>query len=280
MCLLPYGAVHDANAGIERIPFPSIFLMTFRTFTTSEELFDLLLDRFSMTRPDNLNEVEVEDWKKRCLIPTQRHVLDVFTLWLEEHRLLEEDPHIAQRLPDFITHVATPRLPMEGQALLQNIEHLVSGVVRFLSLAMSLSRFSLTFTTQTFAERVRPAMGITPKKPLKTKEHKNDLLRVDPTVLADQLTLHEYSLYEKITPRECLSYIGKQSGPEVEHLVAFCATYDKLCSWVKLSILSQPQLGKRANIIDHWVKVAEVSITIYSALTANVHRLSEVSRQQ
>lgn len=101
--------------------------MTFRTFTTSEELFDLLLERFSMTRPDNLNEAEVEDWKKRSLIPTQRHVLDVFTLWLEEHRLLEEDPHIAQRLPDFIRHVATPRLPTEGHALLQNIERLVSG---------------------------------------------------------------------------------------------------------------------------------------------------------
>lgn len=78
-----------------------------------------------MTRPDNLNEVEVEDWKRRCLLPTQRHVLDVFTMWLEEHRLLEEDLHIAQRLPDFIRHVATPRLPAEGQALLQNIERLV-----------------------------------------------------------------------------------------------------------------------------------------------------------
>lgn len=113
------------NSALGRDPFPSIFLMTFPTFTTSEELFDLLLDRFSMTRPDNLNQVEVEDWKRRCLIPTQRHVLDVFNLWLEEHRLLEEDPHIAQRLPDFIRQVATPRLPAEGQALLQNIERLV-----------------------------------------------------------------------------------------------------------------------------------------------------------
>lgn len=93
---------------------------------TSEELFDLLLDRFSMSRPDNLNELEVEDWKKRSLIPTQRHVLDVFKLWLEDHRLLEEDPHIAARLPDFIRHVATPRLPSEGQALLTRVEQLVS----------------------------------------------------------------------------------------------------------------------------------------------------------
>ncbi|KAJ3535720.1 hypothetical protein NMY22_g6360 [Coprinellus aureogranulatus] len=238
----------------QRNPFPSVFLMTFRTFTTSEELFHLLLDRFSMTRPDNLNEVEVEDWKKRCLIPTQRHVLDVFTLWLEDHRLLEEDPHIAQRLPDFITHVATPRLPTEGQALLENVERL------------------------TFAERFRPSMGIIPKKPTKTKDHKNDLLRVDPVLLADQLTLYEYNLYEQITPSECLSFTRKQCGPDVEHLVAFCGTYDKLGSWVKLSILGQPQLGKRANTIDHWVRVAERCRfnSNFSSMSAIISALSSI----
>ncbi|KAJ2918365.1 hypothetical protein MD484_g2048, partial [Candolleomyces efflorescens] len=208
--------------------------MTFRTFTTSEELFDLLLDRFSMTRPDNLNQVEVEDWKRRCLVPTQRHVLDVFNLWLEDHRLLEEDPHIAQRLPDFIRQVATPRLPVEGQALLQNIERL------------------------TFADPVRPPRGLTPKKPLKVKEHKNDVLRVDAAYLADQLTLYEYHLYSKITPRECLAYVNTQSGPEVHDLVSFCSTYDKLGGWVKMSVLNQESsIPKRANTIDHWIKVAE-----------------------
>ncbi|KAF6754307.1 ras guanine nucleotide exchange factor domain-containing protein [Ephemerocybe angulata] len=214
-------------------PFAHIFLMTFRTFTTSEELFDLLLDRFSMTRPDNLNEIEVADWKRRSLVPTQRHVLDVFTLWLENHRLLEDDPHIAQRLPDFIRHVATPRLPTEGQTLLQNIERL------------------------TFADPIRPSMGIMPKKPLKTKDHKNDILRIEPSVLADQLTLYEYHLYDKITPRECLAYIRKQSGPDVENLAAFCSTYDKLGTWVKSSILNTQTLTKRAQVIDYWIKVAE-----------------------
>lgn len=214
-------------------PFANAFLMTFRTFMTSEELFDLLLDRFSMSRPDNLNELEVEDWKKRSLIPTQRHVLDVFKLWLEDHRLLEEDPHIAARLPDFIRHVATPRLPSEGQALLTRVEQLA------------------------FAEVIRRPIGIIPKKPIKSKTHKNDLLRVDPSVLADQLSLLEYDLYGKITPLECLTYVRKQTGPDIQNLLSFCSTYDKLGSWVKMSILSMNAITKRGQTIDHWIKVAE-----------------------
>jgi son of sevenless len=85
----------------------------------------MLLDRFSMTRPDNLLELEVEDWKKRFLQTTQRHVLAVFSLWLEDHRMLEDDRHIAQRIPDFVTQVAMPRLQPESQALMQAFERLV-----------------------------------------------------------------------------------------------------------------------------------------------------------
>ncbi|KAG2022767.1 cell division control protein 25 [Coprinopsis cinerea AmutBmut pab1-1] len=217
-----------------RKSFASVFLMTFRTFTTSDQLFDMLLDRFSMTRPDNLNEIEVDDWKKRCLLPTQRRVLAVFTYWLEEHRLLEEDRHIAKRLPDFVTHVAMPRLRPESQALMQTFERL------------------------TFADPIRPPNGLTPRKPRKSKAHRNDLLRMDPSDIAEQLTLYEYNRYSTITPRECLAYVRTQKGDSVMHLNAFCATYDQLAGWVKLSILNNDAIAKRAATIDFWIKVAEV----------------------
>lgn len=216
-----------------RPSFANIFLMTLRTFTTSDQLFDQLLDRFSMTRPDGLNEIEVEDWKNRCLYPTQRHVLAVFTLWLEEHRLLEDDPHIAQRLPDFVTHVAMRRHLPESQALMQTIERL------------------------TFADPVLPPMGLTPRKPRKFKSHKNDLLRLDPVEIAEQLTLYEYNRYSRITPRECLAYIHTQTGHSVANLAGFIRTYDQLAGWVKLSVLNASSIIKRASTIDLWIKVAE-----------------------
>lgn len=142
-------------------------------------------------------------------------------------------------------------------------------------------RFSTTSIHQTFAEPVRPSKGIIPKKPIKQKDHKSDLLRVDPMLLADQLTLYEYYLYEKVTPQECLSYTRKQSGPEVESLAKFCGTYDKLGSWVKMGVLGQAHLGRRANTIDHWIRVAEVSFDAFTyPFAGNVDRVTEVSYQQ
>lgn len=81
---------------------------------------------------------------------------------------------------------------------------------------------------------------------------------MDPTDLAQQLTLLEYRLYSKIRPQECLNWGKVQKGESVKNLISFCATHDKLAAWVKLSILSNDGLGKRADSIDMWIKIAEV----------------------
>jgi son of sevenless-like protein len=99
---------------------------------------------------------------------------------------------------------------------------------------------------------------ISPKKARKSKAHKNDLLKLDPVDIAEQLALLEFSLFIKITPQECLTYAKIQSGEPVARLQDFCNTHDKLGSWVKNSILTNSILGKRADTVDFWVKVAEV----------------------
>jgi hypothetical protein len=36
--------------------------------------------------------------------------------------------------------------------------------------------------------------------------------------------------------------------------------HEKLGAWVKMSILNTDVLGKRADVVDYWIKVAEVSL--------------------
>ena len=38
--------------------------MTFKSFTTLDELFNLLVDRFWIQQPPNLNSQELDDWKQ------------------------------------------------------------------------------------------------------------------------------------------------------------------------------------------------------------------------
>lgn len=100
------------------------FLMTFRTFMTPELLFDMIVDRYRDDHPKDLSSHEFDIWRRHS-IASQRRVLMTLTLWLEDHRLLEEEPHIAQRLTNFLNLITTPPLAAEATRLLESIERLV-----------------------------------------------------------------------------------------------------------------------------------------------------------
>ena len=96
------------------------------------------------------------------------------------------------------------------------------------------------------------------RKRRRTRDSKHELLRLDPTLLAENLCLYESTLYSKIRIQECLEWIRTRSGDPVANLLAFCGTYDRLASWVKYSVLWASNLNQRADLVDFWIKVAEV----------------------
>jgi son of sevenless len=85
-----------------------------------------------------------------------------------------------------------------------------------------------------------------------------ELVRMDPLEVAQHLSLMESDLYRKIRPQECFLWSKIKEGDTVKNIQAFCATHDRLADWVKYSILEVSTLGKRANVVDFWVRVAEV----------------------
>jgi son of sevenless len=97
------------------------------------------------------------------------------------------------------------------------------------------------------------------KSSKRLKQFKNDFLRADPAELAQNLTLLESRLYSKIRPIELITWArspGSRDG--AKNLLRFCETSDQLAAWVKHSILSVDTLGRRADVINHWIRVAEV----------------------
>jgi hypothetical protein len=91
--------------------------------------------------------------------------------------------------------------------------------------------------------------------------HKNDLLRMDVGIVAQHLTTLEWRLYARVKPQECLNWAKSQSSSSklVSNLGAFCGTHEKVANWVKLSVLGNDGLGKRADTVDFWIRVAEAS---------------------
>lgn len=105
--------------------FTNVFLLTFRTFMTADQLFDRLVERFRMKPPKSLTEQEYKSWKAHLRTPVQRRTLEIFSQWLEDYRLLEEEPQIAQRLTEFLDTIEKAPLMSTANALIKTIERLV-----------------------------------------------------------------------------------------------------------------------------------------------------------
>ncbi|EGO31129.1 hypothetical protein SERLADRAFT_344874 [Serpula lacrymans var. lacrymans S7.9] len=230
------------------LEFRKIFLLTFRSFVTAERLFDLLVERFEMRGPSNLSPQEIEEWKEKKLRPVQNRVLTVMTMWLEDYHLLDEEPEIAQKLTSFLSAIVMPsHLVLTAKLILQSLERMTFARPTSLSHQASLRRC---------------------RKP---KSHKNDLLRWNPDELVEQLCLIEHKYYANIRPQECLNWAKLQTGEEVENITTFCHTHDQLSAWVKVSVLNSDVLGKRADVIDFWIRVADKCRNVH-----NFHSMSAV----
>jgi son of sevenless-like protein len=79
-----------------------------------------------MNHPTELSCTQIKDWTEKKLRPTQKRVLTVLTMWLEDYALLTEEPHIARRLTDFLSLIVKPsELAVTARLILQSLERLV-----------------------------------------------------------------------------------------------------------------------------------------------------------
>ncbi|CAL1694311.1 unnamed protein product [Somion occarium] len=237
--------------------FRHAFLMTFKTFATPDEVLDLLLKRYDMKTPLGLSDAELDLWRTKKLLPTQKRVLGVFAVWMEHHRLVQDDPPVARRLQEFLSGIVEPA---PNRVLAKQVMSVLER--------------------KTFDIPSSPKSAVSPtKKGKKSKSPKGDLFKMDPSAVAEHLCLYDHRLYSRIQPKDCFDYVKKQSRQgDASSLASFCATHDRVAAWVKSSILETEKVTKRADVVDFWVKVAEKCRTMnnFASLSAIVTALSSV----
>jgi son of sevenless-like protein len=164
---------------------------------------------------------------------------------VEKHGLLIDDPTLVHRLCEFLSLIKTPNASTAKQ-----LRETIDKMQQKLAAAAACSTPSPTSANVSLSSSF-------PKR-RQTKKHKNEFLKCDVGELANQLTTLESKAYMKIRPGELLIFPQNPKSDGVRNLTSFCGMNDRLAAWVKLSILSNDGLGKRADTIDHWIKVAEV----------------------
>jgi son of sevenless-like protein len=229
--------------------FNNTFLLTYRSFTTASELFEMLVKRWSIQPPDGLAREDYGSWVEQKQKPIRFRVVNILKSWFDNYWMEGNDEEariLIQRVYNFAKdHVATTSTP--GAApLMTSVEQRSRGP------DMPTKRLVLTLNTQT-------PQPILPKHMKKLK-----FLDIDPTEFARQLTIIESRLYGKIRPTECLNKTWQKKLAPGEpdpaaNVKALILHSNQLTNWVAQMILTQQDVKRRVIVIKHFVNVADVS---------------------
>ncbi|KAF1837805.1 ras GEF [Decorospora gaudefroyi] len=254
--------------------FNNTFLLTYRSFTTASELFEMLVKRWSIQPPHGLAKEDYQYWVDKKQKPIRFRVVNILKSWFDNYWMEgndEEAKILIQRVYNFAKdHVATTSTP--GAApLMTSVEQRSRGP------DMPTKRLVPTLSAQT-------PQPILPKHMKKLK-----FLDIDATEFARQLTIIESRLYGKIRPTECLNKTWQKKllpgEPDpAANIKALILHSNQLTNWVAQMILTQQDVKRRVIVIKHFVNVADkcrqlnnfsTLTSIISALsTAPIHRLN------
>ncbi|KAJ1678464.1 hypothetical protein EV182_003997, partial [Spiromyces aspiralis] len=225
------------------------FLLTYHTFCTTPELFELLFNRFKIQSPPGLTTEELNEWNEMKRKPIQLRVYNLLKQWLDQHYMgkIPGDPQALEMLQEFCyTHLADCMVKAAEQ-LLQLIERKKSSDCSF--------------------RKLIPNLPASPQPILPRSMRKLKLLDMNPLELARQLTLIDSQLFNKIRPIECLKKAWSRPATDnsanglncaiAENIKAMGVMSTQLTLWVSSVILQETDVKKRANVLRYFISIAD-----------------------
>ena len=247
--------------------FNNTFLLTYRSFTTASELFEMLVKRFSIQPPPGISQSEYNTWVEKKQKPIRFRVVNILKSWFDSYWMENNDDasnELLRRVYSFAKDsIATSNTPGSGP-LMTSVERRIKG----------------HDPTKGLVPTQNSSMP-TPIMPKNMKKLK--FLDIDPTEFARQLTIIESRLYGKIKPTECLNKTWQRKlGPDdpepAANVKALILHSNQLTNWVAEMILNQSDVKKRVVVIKHFVSVADVSISHCIGMTAFTDVLRNAAR--
>ncbi|XP_065735120.1 ral guanine nucleotide dissociation stimulator [Phocoena phocoena] len=298
------------------LSYVTIFLCTYRAFTTTQRVLDLLFQRYGCILPYSSEDGGPQDQLKNA-------VSSILGTWLDQY---SEDFCQPPDFPCLKQLVAYMQLNMPGSDLERRAHLLLAQLERTeltkaepeaLAPALKPTAALEPVPAPALAPRpvpgpdLEPALGPAPApatepswpSPVAAEnglgEEKPHLLAFPPNLVAEQFTLMDAELFKKVVPYHCLGSIWSQRDKRgKEHLAptvrATVAQFNSVANCVITTCLGDRSVTARARarVLEHWIEVARECrvlknfsslYAILSALQSNsIHRLKktweEVSR--
>ena len=260
-------------------PFNNTFLLTYRSFTTAPELFEMLVRRWSIQPPYGIAPQDLQTWVDKKQKPIRFRVVNIMKSWFDNYWMEGNDDasqQLMQRVYTFAKDTVQSTSTPGAGPLMTAIEQRMRGQ------DASSKRLVLTLNSQA-------PPPVIPKNMKKLK-----FLDIDALEFARQLTIIESKLYGKIRPTECLNKTWQKKLAEGEpdpalNVKALILHSNQLTNWVAQMILTQADVKRRVVVIKHFVSIADKCrllnnfsclTSIISALgSAPIHRLNRTWSQ-
>ncbi|QIW94978.1 hypothetical protein AMS68_000496 [Peltaster fructicola] len=260
-------------------PFNNTFLLTYKSFTSAAELFDLLVKRWTIQPPPGLAGADLQMWVDKKQKPIRFRVVNILKSWFDNYWLEgtdEASQQLMQKVYSFAKDTVQSTSTPGAGPLMTSIEQRMRGQ------DASSKRMVPTQTGSI-------PTAIVPKNMKKLK-----FLDIDTLEFARQLTLIEAKLYGKIKATECLNKTWQKKvepgeadpAPNVKALILHS---NQLTNWVAQMILTQGDVKRRVSVIKQFVSIADKCRTLnnFSCLTsiisalgsAPIHRLNRTWQQ-
>ncbi|XP_069803426.1 ral guanine nucleotide dissociation stimulator-like 3 isoform X3 [Dendropsophus ebraccatus] len=217
------------------------FLSTYRAFTSSEKVLELLLDR-------HLEKVgDKEPAKPGSPLPdtpsVQRVVRGVLQTWLERHpQDFRDSPQCLQLISSYLSQDCREN-PSQLLRLVKSLEE----------------EGEQDSSPKDWRSITRPAEG-----DCDPSENSTSLLSYPPQDVAEQLTLIDVDLFQKLQSCHCLGSIWSQRDKKENRHVApsvraTVAQFNAVTACVTASVLNDIQMKPqmRAKVLEKWISIAQ-----------------------
>jgi len=222
--------------------YSTMLLLTYRSFFTPLELLQALVSRYSMAPPGDVSEDEERHrlWVRLVQQPVQLMVCNVLQKWVSQY-VYDDDlqPELLDAIDAFVeTALATN----------YKVGSLLKAAVLKRRQNTRRARGELTFSEP-------------PPQCLFTENFFSPIDRpasVAPLEWARQLTRIEFDLFCRISPKELFGQAWTKKDKEVRapHVIALIQHFNNVSAWVASVVLSEAEMGQRAEAFSHLVEVA------------------------
>jgi son of sevenless-like protein len=230
----------------ENWPDPSLvntFLLTYRTFTTAQEVIDLLVMRFNIPWPKDSSPELRERYNTAKRIPIRLRVFNVAKNWVDKYINDQTDPTIIQKFEALADLMIQDGMDKPGQALKRTIQRQREG-----------------------AEAVERRMMSKPPTPYLPSNLTGTptLMDYHPEEIARQLTLVEQKLFLQLKPWELLNqaWTGADKEKLAPNIISILQRESRMRLWVATDVVKQPTIETAAQHITQWIKIAEKCLNL------------------